>query len=80
MPPQKSTPPLDAIRLEQRKRQVARRLRRICPGIRDEELAEIIDRVARIELEHDRAQLGYSYKDLAAEMVRWEAREPATEA
>lgn len=66
---EKSSPSLELIRLERRKRQVARRLRRICPGIRDDELATVVDRVARIELEHDLAQLGLSYEDFDTELA-----------
>lgn len=67
--------PMDLIRLEQRKRQVARRLRRICPGVRDDELAQIVDRVARIELEHDAVQLGFSYQKLQSDLETWSATE-----
>ena len=66
---EKSSPSLESIRLERRKRQVARRLRRICPDIRDDEMATIVDRVARIELEHDLAQLGFRYEDLDTELA-----------
>ena len=66
---EKPSPSLDSVRLEQRKRQVERRLSRICPGIRDEELAEIVDRVARMELQHELARLGFEYRDLDVELA-----------
>jgi hypothetical protein len=46
------------LHLDERKRQVARRMRHICPDIQDEELELIVDRIARMELSHESGQLG----------------------
>lgn len=65
-----SPPPIDPARLGERKRQVARRMRIICPDIEDEELARIVDRIARIELRHESSQLGFPHADRDAEPSR----------
>jgi hypothetical protein len=65
---ERSALPADSAHLAERKRQVARRLRCICPDIQDEELAHVVDRIARIELQHDLAQLGIRYGNLDADL------------
>jgi hypothetical protein len=67
---QSSPPPIEPTRFDERKRQVARRLRYICPDIQDEELAHVVERIAQIELRHELAQLGLTSDDLEARLAR----------
>ena len=45
-------------------------MRIICPDIEDEELARIVDRIARIELRYESGQLGIPHADRDAERSR----------
>ena len=45
-------------------------MRIICPDIEDEELARIVDRIARIELRYESNQLGFPPADREAEPSR----------
>jgi hypothetical protein len=71
MSSESSPPPIDPARFDERKRQVARRLRYICPDIQDEELALVVDRITLIELRHESGQLGFPHAYLDAELGRW---------
>jgi hypothetical protein len=71
MSSESSPRPIDPARFDERKRQVARRLRYICPDIQDEELARVVDRITLSELRHESGQLGFTHADLDAELRRW---------